>query len=77
MKRCPYCLVEIHEATIVCPNCNSDLMITVPIGVVAKQNVWEHVRKRNSFIAHIIFGVVIALFIACAVGSFIVLWNSY
>ena len=77
MKKCPYCLVEIHEATIICPNCNSDLMKTVPIGVVVKQNAWEQIRKRNSFIARIIFGMVIAFLLTCAIGSVILLWNSY
>ena len=77
MKKCPYCLVEVHEATIVCPNCKSNLIITVPIGVVDEQDASEQVKKRHSFIARLIFGMVIAFVITCTIGSMVLLWNSY
>lgn len=77
MKKCPYCLAEVHEAAIVCPNCNSNLLITVPIVVVEEQDAMEEAKKRNSLIARIIFSLVMAFFIALAIGSFLLLWNSY
>lgn len=77
MKKCPYCLAEVHEAAIVCPNCNSNLIVTVPFVVVEEQNALEQARKRNSFIARLIFGLVMAFFVACAIAAYLWLWNSY
>ena len=77
MKKCPYCLAEVHEAAIVCPDCNRNLIVTVPIDVVEEQDTLEHVRKRNRLIAYITFGLVMAFFIALAIASFLWLWNSY
>ncbi len=77
MKKCPYCLAEVHNAAIVCPDCNSNLVVTVPIGVVEEQDTLEHSRKRSSFIAYLLFGLVMAVFIPLGVVSYLLLWNSY
>ena len=77
MKKCPYCLAEIHEATIVCPYCNGDLMVTVPIRVVSRQNVREQAKKRSSMAARIIVGVSILFLITSFAVILILIWNFY
>lgn len=77
MKKCPYCLAEIHEATIVCPHCTSDLMVTVPFRVVSKLPTREQANKRSSWAVR----AVLILFILALAASLViilnVLWNSY
>ena len=77
MKKCPYCLAEIHEATIICPHCNSDLMETVPIRVVSAQKIQEQARKRRSLVARIVIGFSIVVLISSLAVILILLWNSY
>jgi hypothetical protein len=77
MKKCPYCLADIHEAVIVCSYCSGDLMVTVPIKVVARQNTREQANKRSRLIARIIVGLSIMLIITSFTVILIVLWNSY
>ena len=77
MKKCPYCLADIDDAAIVCSYCSGDLMVTVPIKVVARQNTREQANKRSRLIARIIVGFSIVLIITSFAVILIVLWNSY
>lgn len=77
MKKCPYCQVEVHVAVIVCPNCNSNLIKTVPFGVVEEQAAMEQAHRRESLIARLMFVVVMAFMISCVLALFFALWNSY
>lgn len=77
MKKCPYCLSEIHEATIVCPNCNSDLMVTVPFRVVSKLDTREKANQRSRLVAGVILGFFMMLLVAALVTVLFLLWNSY
>lgn len=77
MKKCPYCLADIHEATIICPHCTSDLMDTVPIRVVSRQAIEEKANRKKRFLALAIFGlfiVAVALSLLIFLNS---LWNSF
>ena len=76
-KKCPYCLAEVHEAAIVCPYCNSDLGMTVPMKVIAKQNTWEQTTKRSRLVTRIIVGFLFTFFLTCLVVSYILLLNSF
>jgi hypothetical protein len=77
MKKCPYCLAELHDAALVCSYCNSDVMVTVPLRVVAKQNVLEKTRKKNRFIALGVVGFSITVLIMTIVIVLSLLWNFY
>lgn len=77
MKKCPYCLAELHDAAIVCSYCNSDVMVTVPMRVVVKQNTREQAQKKGRLIALIVVAVSIALIVTSIVVVFLLLWNSY
>jgi hypothetical protein len=77
MKKCPYCLAELHDAALVCSYCNSDVMKTIPMRVVAKQNVLEKARKKNRFIALSIVGFSIAVLIMTIGLVLSLLWNFY
>ena len=77
MKKCPYCLADNDEAAIVCPYCNGNLMVTVPIRVVSRQDVREKANKRSRLIARIIVGFCIMFLITSFAVILILLWNSY
>lgn len=77
MKKCPYCLAEIHEATIICPYCESDLMVTVPIRVVANQNNRERKRKQGRLIVIAIAGFSIAVLGSSFTIIILLLWNFF
>ena len=77
MKKCPYCLADNDEAAIVCPYCNGNLMVTVPIRVVSRQDVREKANKRSRLIARIIVGFSIVFILTSFAVILILLWNSY
>lgn len=77
MKKCPYCLAEIHEATIVCPYCESDLMVTVPIRVVANQSSMEQARKKSRRRMLVITGFSIALLGTSFALIILFLWSFF
>jgi hypothetical protein len=77
MKKCPYCLAEIHEATIVCPFCDSDLMVTVPFRVVTNQNLREKAQKKNRVMLFVIVGFFITVVSTSFAVIILLLWNFY
>jgi hypothetical protein len=77
MKKCPYCLAELHDAALLCSYCNSDVMITVPMRVVVKQNILEQARKRNRLITLIIVGFSITVLSMFVVAVLLWVWNFY
>ena len=77
MRKCPYCLSEIHEATIVCPSCNSDLMVTVPMRVVANQRTREQAHRKSRFVVFVLFGISIAVLSTSLALIMVWLWNFY
>jgi hypothetical protein len=77
MKKCPFCLAELHEGVMVCPYCGSDLMITIPMRVVTRQKAREQAKKKSSLIARIVIVSSITLFITSLAVILIFLWYSY
>ena len=75
MKKCPYCLAELHDTAVVCSYCNSDVAATVPMRVVVQQYDLEQARKRNKFVTFMIAGFSITLLVMLIVGALIFLWN--
>lgn len=77
MKKCPYCLAEIHEATIICPYCESDLMVTVPFRVVVNQSDRERARKKNRLLVLVIAGFAIMFLGTSFAFVILLLWNFF
>jgi hypothetical protein len=77
MKKCPYCLAELHDAALLCPYCNSDVMVTVPLRVVVKQNTLEQAKKRRGLITLIIVSFSITVLAMSIVVALMLLWNFY
>ncbi len=75
MKKCPYCLAELHDAAVVCSYCNSDVMTTVPMRVVARQYDLEQARKRSKLVTIMIAGFSFTLLVMLIVAALIFLWN--
>ena len=77
MKKCPFCLAELHEGALICPYCGSDLMVTVPMRVVVRQKAMEQARKKSSFVALILIVTSVILLIGSLAAILILLWYSY
>lgn len=77
MKKCPYCLAELHDAALICSYCNSDVTITVPVRVVVEQNTLEQARKRSRLITLIIVGFSITVLSISIVAILLLVWNIY
>lgn len=60
-----------------CSYCNSDVMVTVPLRVVVRQNDLEKARKKNRFIALSVVGFSITVLIMTIGIVLSLLWNFY
>lgn len=77
LKNCPFCGAEINDAAFVCPDCGSDLMITVPFRVAVRPKVQEQAKKISGVITFLIIASFITFSITCTVVFYMLLLKSF